>query len=63
MSSAYMQIILAGVEKIAAPYPMALTPIAPVDVELNPWIGGVQEGTGHRELQLAERGSGGEAPT
>jgi hypothetical protein len=36
-----MQVILTRVEKIAAPYPMALTSIALVDIELNPWIGGV----------------------
>jgi hypothetical protein len=62
MSSAYMQIILTRVEKIAAPYPMALTPIALVDIELNPWIGGVQKGAGHCAL-LANPGRVVEAQT
>jgi hypothetical protein len=61
MSSTYMQIILTRVEKIAAPYPMALTAIALVDVELNPWIRRVQKGAGHCEL-LAKPGPVVEAP-
>jgi hypothetical protein len=62
MSSAYMQIIFARVVKIAAPYPMALTPIALVNIELNPWIGRVQERVRHCRL-LAKPGPVVEAPT
>ena len=61
MSSTYMQIIITRVEKIDAPYPMTLTAIELVDIELNPRIGRVQKRAGHCEL-LAKPGPVVEAP-